>query len=63
MSEQQNEPERSDADLTPDDDVEGTAQGAPTAGAEIDEAEAERAVEPDDGAFEVDGPEASAGHA
>ncbi|GAA5144033.1 hypothetical protein GCM10023340_10860 [Nocardioides marinquilinus] len=63
MSEHQNEPERIDADVTPGPEVEGTAAGAPTAGSEMGVAEHDEAVEPDDKAFEVDGPEASAGHA
>ncbi|RLV49636.1 hypothetical protein D9V37_06870 [Nocardioides mangrovicus] len=58
MSEQQ--PERIDADITPDDSVDGTATGNPVAGVQIDEQEAERAVEPDDNsALEVDGPQQS----
>lgn len=41
----------------------GTSGGSPIDGVRIDEAEAERAVVPDDKPQEVDGPEASAGHA
>jgi len=51
----------------PDDEatdaVDGTRAGNPIAGVEIDEAEKERAVEPDDKPQEVDGPQASGGHA
>lgn len=50
-----NEPERIDADVTPD-DAEGTTSGDPIAGVRITEEEAERAVEPDDDVTEVDGP-------
>ena len=44
-------------------EVDGTAAGNPIAGVEIDEAEAEHAVVPDDKPQEVDGPQASGGHA
>lgn len=46
---------------TSTDDVPGTAAGDPVAGAEISEEERAHAVEPDDDALEVDGPQA--GHA
>jgi len=48
-------PTRITDDTTPE-DVDGTTEGNPIAGVEIDEAEKERAVEPDDNAQEVDGP-------
>ena len=56
MTEEQ--PERITDVTTPGipDDAKGTAQGDPIAGVEIDPAEAEQAVEPDDDALEVDGP-------
>ncbi|QCW49390.1 hypothetical protein FE634_01290 [Nocardioides dongxiaopingii] len=60
MTSEQHEPE-SAADTAPGGDVPGTEGGNPIAGVEIDEAEVEQAVEPDDNAFEVDGPQA--GHA
>jgi hypothetical protein len=41
----------------------GTSGGNPVAGVTISEEEAEQAVTPDDKPQEVDGPEASAGHA
>jgi hypothetical protein len=63
MSSHETDPPRIDEDTTPDESVPGTAAGEPTAGVEADEAEVEDAVEPDDKPFEVDGPEASAGHA
>ncbi len=46
---------------TPDVLAGGTAAGSPVEGAEISEDAADNAVEPDDDAFEVDGPQA--GHA
>lgn len=63
MTSDENDKPRIDEDTTPDDSVTGTAAGDPIAGVEADEAEVEDAVEPDDQPFEVDGPEASAGHA
>ncbi len=63
MSSHESEQPRIDDDTTPDDTVDGTAAGNPIAGVEADEADVEAAVEPDDKPFEVDGPEASAGHA
>lgn len=53
-------PERIDASITPD-EVDGTPEGNPIAGVQIDEADKDKAVEPDDNAFEVDGPQV--GHA
>ena len=61
MSENQIDPERIDDDVTPDEEVPGVTSGNPIAGVEIDEQDLEDAVEPDDNAFEVDGPQA--GHA
>lgn len=52
--------QRIDAD-THAGDAPGTAAGDPVAGAEISEDERAHAVEPDDDALEVDGPQA--GHA
>lgn len=50
-------PERIDADVTPDEDVDGTETGNPIAGVRIDDDELERAVTPEDNsAQEVDGP-------
>ena len=46
---------------TPDVLAGGTAAGSPVEGAEISEEDAANAVEPDDNAYEVDGPQA--GHA
>ncbi len=46
---------------TPEVPAGGTAAGSPVEGAEITEEAAQDAVEPDDNAFEVDGPQA--GHA
>ena len=51
----QENPERI-TDATTPEGVSGTTDGNPIAGAEIDEAELENAVEPDDNAQEVDGP-------
>lgn len=53
-------PERIDAATTPE-GVDGTTEGNPIAGVRIDEADLENAVEPDENALEVDGPQA--GHA
>jgi len=53
-------PERINASTTPE-GVDGTTEGNPVAGVEIDEAAKEEAVQPDDNAFEVDGPQV--GHA
>ncbi len=60
MSENPNEPERIDDETTPE-GVDGTREGNPIAGVEISEEEADRAVEPDDKAAPLDGPQA--GHA
>lgn len=54
------DPERI-TDATTPEGVDGTTEGNPIAGVELDDAEHERAVEPDDRAFEVDGP--ATGHA
>jgi hypothetical protein len=61
MTEDQFDPQNSHADLTSEPAAPGTADGNPTQGVEIDEAEQAEAVVPDDNAFEVDGPQA--GHA
>lgn len=61
MSEEQINPVRADHEVNPETGVPGTAEGHPTDGVEIDEAEVDEAVTPDDNAFEVDGPQA--GHA
>ncbi|MXG91812.1 hypothetical protein [Nocardioides flavescens] len=61
MADEQTTPEQRIDDDTSTDDVPGTAAGDPVAGAEISEEDKERAVEPDDDALEVDGPQA--GHA
>ena len=61
MTEEQINPTRIDDHLRPPDEVAGTTDGAPTAGRELSEDKHEEAVEPDDNAFEVDGPQA--GHA
>ena len=45
----------------PEEHTEGTAGGNPVAGVEIDQADRDDAVEPDQGAMEVDGP--ATGHA
>lgn len=60
MSEEQINPDRADADLTSDGE-EGTAAGNPIEGVEMSPEEQAKAVEPDDDALEVDGPQA--GHA
>lgn len=57
MPDNPNEPERIDDETTPE-GVDGTREGNPIAGVGISEEEAERAVEPDDNAREVDGPQA-----
>lgn len=54
-------PDRIDDPVTPDDSTDGTAAGDPVAGAKISEEAKDEAVEPDDNAFEVDGPQV--GHA
>lgn len=61
MTEDQFDPQNSDADTTSEPAAPGTADGNPTEGVEIDETEQAEAVVPDDNAFEVDGPQA--GHA
>ncbi|WP_323791153.1 hypothetical protein [Nocardioides sp.] len=61
MTEEQINPDRIDDDISAPEGVGGTTDGAPTAGREISEDKHEDAVEPDDNAFEVDGPQA--GHA
>lgn len=61
MTQDQFDPQNSDADLSATESVPGTADGSPTEGVEITEAEHDQAVEPDDNAFEVDGPQV--GHA
>ena len=45
----------------PEEHTQGTASGNPVAGVEIDQADRDDAVEPDQGAMEVDGP--ATGHA
>lgn len=61
MTEEQINPDRIDDANQPADDVAGTTDGVPTAGVELSEDEHDQSVEPDDNAFEVDGPQA--GHA
>lgn len=61
MTEEQINPDRIDDAVRPPAGVGGTTEGAPTAGREMAESEHEESVEPDDNAFEVDGPQA--GHA
>ena len=63
MADDEINPDRIDDANTPDDTTDGTKDGDPIAGAKISDSEVEDAVEPDDNAFEVDGPSASAGHA
>ena len=60
MADNPNEPERIDASTTPE-GVDGTREGNPIAGVQISEEDAENAVEPDDKALPLDGPQA--GHA
>ncbi|MDO9456851.1 hypothetical protein [Nocardioides sp.] len=59
MTEDQFDPQNSTADLTSEPTAPGTADGNPTEGVEIDEAEQAEAVVPDDKS--IDGP--PAGHA
>lgn len=61
VSDDQINPDRIDDDTQPTRAVDGTTEGNPIAGAEIDDEAHAEAVEPDDNAFEVDGPQA--GHA
>ena len=63
MPDDETTPERIDAATTPGPEVDGTADGNPVAGVEMSEKQKDEAVKPDDAAFEVDGPQASAGHA
>lgn len=59
MTEDTFDPQNSAADLTSEPAAPGTADGNPTQGVEIDEAEVDEAVVPDDKS--IDGP--TAGHA
>ncbi len=59
MTEAEFDPQNSHADLTSEPAAPGTADGSPTEGVEIDEAEVAEAVTPDDKS--IDGP--PAGHA
>ncbi len=61
MTEEQINPDRIDDDIQAPDGVSGTTDGSPIAGVELSEEEHDDSVEPDDNAFEVDGPQA--GHA
>lgn len=61
MTQDQFDPQNSDADLSATEGVPGTADGHPTEGVEMNEAAKAEAVVPDDDAVEVDGPQA--GHA
>ena len=61
MTEEQINPDRIDDATSAPEGVAGTTEGAPTTGRELSEGEHDDAVEPDDNAFEVDGPQA--GHA
>jgi hypothetical protein len=59
MTEETFDPQNSHADITRESAAPGTAEGAPTQGVEIDEADLDEAVTPDDKS--IDGP--PAGHA
>lgn len=61
MTEEQINPRRIDDDIKADLDVDGTAEGIPTAGTDMTDAQVEEAVEPDDKALDLDGP--TPGHA
>ena len=61
MSQEQIDPTRIDDATSAPEGVAGTTEGEPTAGRELPPEDHEEAVEPDNNAFEVDGPQA--GHA